>query len=155
MSSKLIQGAWRLLKCQSVTETGQEIPDMMADADGLICYDASGMMSVQIITASLKQPLPEYNNYTSQPPFTDIPDSVARASFEGFFAYFGPYEFDEACCEVRHQVIGSSMPHYIGRTLTRQFRFTDDDHLVLSTDLMQKPGLDVPTSRSLYWQRVN
>jgi len=88
------------------------------DTLGLIMYDPSGMMSVQIIRHD--RPL-----FPSEDMFGAAPETV-KAAFEGLNTYYGTFEIDTGNHIVTHHVQGASMPNRTGSTQTRHYEFAGD-----------------------------
>ena len=62
--------------------------------------------------------------------FAGEPDEI-REAFEGYFAYFGRYEVNEAEQIVTHHVEGSMYPNWVDQDQTRGYEFSGS-RLVLS-----------------------
>jgi hypothetical protein len=117
-------GAWRLVSYEFRDDECNISHPFGEDTLGLIIYDRSGMMSVQIIRHD--RPL-----FPSEDMFGAAPETVI-AAFEGLNTYYGTFEVDEARHIVTHQVQGASMPNRSGSAQVRHYEFMDD-LLVLKT----------------------
>ena len=113
------------------------------DAIGLLIYAATGHMAVQLLRAH--RPL-----FAAGDPYRGTPEEI-KAAFEGYIAYFGSYEVNEAEGVVTHHVHGASFPNWIGGDQQRFFAFAGNQ-LILST-----PPILAGTSTMtgvLIWERV-
>jgi hypothetical protein len=128
-------GTWRLVSQHSLYPDGSREPSRGEHADGIIIYDSAGNMAVQLMRTD--EQATEY---------TDL--STMRTAMQGFLAYYGRYEVDEAAQIVRHYVTGSSYFGYRGTTQTRHYEFTGD-----TLTLRAKSSFDDST-RLLVWRRV-
>jgi len=132
-AAKRFIGSWRLV---SIVENGQPDPNRGAHPTGLIYYDGSGQMAVQIMP---ERPRPKYAS--SEP----TPDE-ARAAVIGYGAYFGTYTLDERVRTVTHHRQGSINPGDVGVPAVRRYEFAPGDRLILTP-------LENPT-RHLTWERI-
>ncbi len=117
-------GAWRLVSYEFRDEECNISHPFGEDTLGLIMYDHSGMMSVQIIRHD--RPL-----FPSEDMFGAAPGTV-KAAFEGINTYYGPFDVDSLTRTVTHHVLGASMPNRAGSTQVRHYEFVDD-LLILKT----------------------
>ena len=53
-----------------------------------------------------------------------------RAAYDGYIAYFGTYEVDEAQSTVIHRVQGSLMPSYTGTDQPRPIKIVADELVI-------------------------
>ena len=74
-----------------------------------------------------------------------------KIAFEGYIAYYGTYEVDEANGQLTHHVDGSLFPNWIGDTQTRNYRF-EGERLRLSTQPIKGAKADLTVT--LLWERV-
>src|SRR5438128_196502 len=128
-------GAWRLVAFEEEGSDGEVVYPYGQDAAGLLIYDSSGRMSVQIVRQD-RAPL-------SSPDWQSLPAEEIKKAIEGFTAFFGSYEVDEANSSVIHRVEGHVLPDSVGKVLRREFTFSGDV-------LILKPS---PTRRVI-WQRI-
>jgi len=115
---KRLLGAWRLVS---------------PIADGMLCYEQSGQMTVQSAPRKARpkageQPTPE----------------EALAALNGYIAYFGTYTIDETARTVTHHRIASVQPGP-PTALVRSYEFVGEDRLIL------RP---VGRSEEIVWQRI-
>jgi hypothetical protein len=129
-----VVGMWRLVSI--VQDGGKQAPNRGANPTGLIVYDRSGLMSVQIMPDRVR---PKYVGIDPTP-------EEAKEALRGYTAYFGRYSVDERAMTVTHHRQGSVNPGDIGGDLVRKFEFAAGDRIVLTP-------LENPTRR-LTWERV-
>lgn len=128
-------GSWRLVSQHTHYPDGRIELSRGENADGIIIYDAAGTMAVQLMRTD--EHAQEYTD-----------SSTLKTALEGFLAYYGRYEVDEAEGVVRHFIIGSSFFDWRGTTLVRAYEFAGDT-LTLKA---QSPLGD--STRLLVWRRV-
>jgi hypothetical protein len=128
-------GAWRLVAFEEEKPDGEVVYPYGKDAVGLLIYDSSGRMSVQIMRRD-RAPL-------SSPIWNSLPAEEIKHAIEGFTAFFGTYEVEEANRIVIHRVEGHVLPESVGKELRREFAFSGDV-------LTLKPS----PHRRVIWQRV-
>lgn len=117
-------GAWRLEANVFRDEHGVETYPFGEDCRGLLMYDASGMMSVQMIRADRPQ-------FPSED-ITGLIEATLRAAFEGLNTYFGRFEVDAARQMVIHHVEAASLPNRFGSRQERRYEFDGDSLLLRS-----------------------
>lgn len=118
-----IVGTWRLMSYELRNGNGEIIRPMGPNAQGQIIYDRAGNMSCHLVNP----------NPPARP--SDVADGAAyetRVSYDRYSSYFGSYEIDAAKNEVRHHVLGASMPNWAGTTVVRSYAFDGADMLTLS-----------------------
>ncbi len=131
--AKRFIGTWRFVSIESNSQPG---PNRGPRPTGLIYYDGTGHMAVQIMP---NRPRPKYAG--SRP----TPDE-ARAALIGYTAYFGTYTIDGRARTVTHHRKGSLNPGTVGVDAVRRYEFAPGDRLIL-------PPVENPTRR-LTWERV-
>jgi hypothetical protein len=101
-------GAWTLIDAMTVQKDGQSglYDGFPKPYSGLIVYDPTGMMAVQI--ARGRPPLPDNRDVNN------LTVDQRLANFEGFVAYYGRYEFDPEESIVTHFVSSHLDPSRIG-----------------------------------------
>lgn len=128
-------GAWKLIALEDHLPDGEIVYPYGRDPAGLLIYDASGKMSVQIMKRD-RAPLSS----------TDLRETQAeeiKRAVEGFTSFFGAYELDPAAGVIIHHVEGHLIPDSVGKALERKFEFSGDR-------LILKPS---PTRR-VVWERI-
>ena len=128
-------GAWRLVAFEEEGPDGEVVYPYGKDATGLLIYDSSRRMSVQIMRSD-RAPL-------SSGEWQSVPAEEIKKAIEGFTAFFGSYEVDEANSTVLHYVEGHVLPESVGKVLRREFTFSGDV-------LTLKPS----PNRRVVWQRI-
>ena len=141
-------GAWKLVSIETIRANGEVIfPFYGKHPEGLITYDRSGWMSVQIV---------------SDPPAT-VPagdsreqelkgsDADKAKAFDRFYAYYGTWTLDPARNTVTHHIQQSLNPGERGEDGVRNF-ILDGDRLTLTVKTHEM-GED--HTRKLVWQRLS
>ena len=136
-------GTWRLVSFVYELANGAEIPAYGERPLGLLVYDANGFMTAQIMN-------PDRPRFVSGDRRTGTLDEL-HAAVEGYIAYFGTYEVDEAEGIVTHRELGDLFPNAVG---TRQKRFfsLDGDRLALRVPPVVLGGERM--TASIVWERV-
>jgi len=128
---KRIVGLWRLV---AMTAGGQVNPERGERATGMILYDATGTMSVQIMP---DRPRRKWSG--PQPTPEEALDTVV-----GYSAYFGTYRVDEQAKTVTHIRQGGIQPGPLP-DLVRRVEFVGDSRLIL------RPAT---TTSETVWERI-
>ena len=128
-------GAWRLVAFEEDGPDGEVVYPYGPDAAGLLVYDSSGRMSVQIMRRD-RVPF-------SSADWQNVPAEEIKKAIEGFTAFFGSYEVDEANSTILHHVEGHVLPESVTKVLRREFSFSGDV-------LTLKPS----PNRRVIWERV-
>lgn len=125
-----LAGAWRVERIDAVLVDGNRaVPnEAVEDADhatGLIVYDTSGWMALEIGAGGR----------AADP---TGPVGRRRAIPSGsFYAYYGRYEIDAGARIVRHHVVDSLMAPEIGSVAVRHYRI-EGDRLTLTSDPVRR-----------------
>ena len=127
--AKRLHGAWRYLGSNT---DGKPTPGRGAHPKGIIYYDPSGSMVVQVA------PDKERSKAGAAP----TPDE-AQAALAGYIAYFGTYTVDEKAATVTHHRHASVQPGDVA-DLVRGYEFAGD-RLIL-----RPPG----TTYEVVWERI-
>jgi hypothetical protein len=141
-------GAWRLLSIQIVGPLGPMAdPFYDADSTGILVYDPSGWMSVQIAG----QHRPTMQAPESRPTH-DAPEDAQRkaAVLDTYYAYFGTWEYDEVTSTVTHYIKSSLIPGETGMSYSQIVTF-EDGRLVFTTRRELAGGAAV---QKKVWQRI-
>ena len=140
-------GAWRLVSIETIRKSGEIIyPFYGKHPEGLLMYDRSGWMSVQIVS----DPKPRAPLASSREGFLAAPSAEKVSAAEGYYAYFGTWTVDPSSATVTHHILQSLYPgerneegvrHLVLQgnriTLTAKTHETGEDH-----------------ERRLVWERV-
>ena len=146
-TSDQLVGAWRLVSIETVRPNGEVIyPFYGKHPQGLIMYERSGWMSVQIVS----DPAPTVPTASSRESVLSAPAAEKSRAFEGYYAYCGTWTFDAASSTVIHHIQQSLTPGERGEDAVRHF-VLDGDRLIL-TAKTHEMGED--HERKLVWQRV-
>jgi Lipocalin-like domain len=127
--ARRLHGAWRYLGSNT---DGKPTPGRGTNPKGIIYYDPSGSMVVQVA------PDKERAKAGAAP----TPDE-AQAALAGYIAYFGTYTVDEGARTVTHHRQASVQPGDVA-DLVRGFEFSGD-RLIL-----RPPG----TAYEVLWERI-
>lgn len=138
--SRAVIGTWKLVSIETTRPNGEIIRDWGANPTGLIIYDATGHMAVQFMRDP--RPTAASNNLTPE---------EKGAAYEGYYAYFGTYEFNEKEGTVIHHIQSSLRPDEVGIDYKRFYKLSGD-RLTLTTPPTQSRGELVV--RLLIWERV-
>ena len=130
-TAKRFIGTWQLI---SITSAGQKDPNRGSHPIGLIYYDGTGHMAVQIMPDRLRP------KYAGTEPTTD----EAKAAITGYTAYFGTYTIDEKTHSVTHHRLGNINPGALG-DFVRRYEFASSDRLIL------RP---LESTNELTWERI-
>lgn len=136
-------GAWRLVANTFRDEAGHLSHPFGEDCRGLLVYDRSGMMSVQMIRPD-RPPFPSED-------IMGLDDHTLRAAFEGLNSYFGRFEVDEARQVVIHHVEAASLPNRFGSQQLRHYAF-DNGELLLRAPPRLLGGRQL--TAELRWRKV-
>lgn len=108
-------GTWRLVSIEEPRPNGEITTSTGRYPVGLLIYDGTGHMAVQIVFRER----PNFSSGGRQGTLEEI-----KAAFEGYAAYFGRYEVDGKDATVTHHVEGSPVPNNIGTVVKRAFEFS-------------------------------
>ncbi len=137
-------GTWRLEACEGQWSDGRITQPYGDEPGGLLMYDGAGRFSGQIMARGR----PEFASGN----LLKGSDAEVRAAFEGYVAYYGSYNVDEAEGLMIHRVEGSFFPNWTGERQIRKFEFTGDGQLRLST--LPIKGARADLTVTLLWRRT-
>jgi hypothetical protein len=141
-------GVWRLQSIQVVGPKGpQDDPFYNANSTGILVYDPSGWMSVQIVG----QPRPAMEVPASRPARTNTADEaqLKAAVLDTYYAYFGTWEYDESTSTVSHHIQSSLIPSEDGMTYS-QTATLEGGELIFSVRKEAAGG----TAQKKVWKRI-
>jgi hypothetical protein len=122
-------------------------PFYNADSTGILVYDPSGWMSVQIVG----QHRPAMKAPASRPTHDTAEDAQLKAAvLDTYYAYFGTWEYDEATATVTHYIKSSLIPGETGMSYSQTVTL-DGGHLVFTTRRELAGGKAV---QKKIWQRI-
>ena len=140
-------GAWRLVSVETLGPKGEiSYPFYGKHPEGLLVYDASGWMSVQIVS----DPAPTLPRAGSREEMLRAPVAEKASALEGYLAYFGTWTVDEAKATVTHHIRQSLYPAERGEDGVRHFVF-DGDRLTLTAKTRE---MGEEHERRLVWERL-
>jgi lipocalin-like protein len=145
-----IIGAWRLAEIDYSGPKGA-LPDPVfgPNPQGILIYDQSGWMSVQIVTAN-RPAMTKPASRTSH--VLTLDDAkLAIAAFDTYYAYFGNWDFDAGTSIVTHHLTSSLLPYETGLEYRREVRL--DGAQLRLTARLQEAGEE--RTRSLLWTRIS
>ena len=142
-----LPGAWRLVSIETIKPNGEVIyPFYGKHPEGMLMYDRSGWMSVQIVS----DPRPTLPTADSREDFLAAPADQKTKAIDGYYAYVGTWTVDAAKNTVTHHIEQSLYPAERGENGTR--------HLVLEGDLLTLTArtheMGEEHERKLVWQRI-
>src|SRR5215212_3597724 len=109
-------GAWRLVSVEDREPDGGSINPYGERPAGLLFYDETGRMSVQIMRRNRR--------LLSSNDWGEVPAEEVKSAVEGFTAFFGTYEINEAESYIIHRVEGHVLPNSVGKELRRGYEFS-------------------------------
>jgi len=137
-NQKLI-GTWKLTSFEDRPEVGPVKYPYGKRPSGLLIYDATGHMSIQIINI----PHPKVASGDED----NITDAEKLALFSVYEAYFGTYTVDWEKHIVTHHVEGDLRDVYMGTPQPRPFEL-DGDHLRLAPRWERADGVKMQGVRT-------
>ena len=135
-------GTWKLVSCVGTWSDGRVAYPYGPNPAGVLVYDAAGNFSAQIVSQG--RPRFESGNLLK-----GTPEEI-KAAFEGYVAYYGTYEADEAAGRLTHHVEGSLFPNWTGVDQTRVYAFTDEKLRMTTPPFV---GKRVQLTLTLEWER--
>lgn len=138
-------GAWRLV---SVEGNSPMRPVRYDHPTGLIIYDRSGWMSVQIVIHGERKPFAKgVSGGTVE---------EKSEAFDTYLAYFGTYAVDSNAGTVTHHIADNSHPDSRGRDNARWFELQGENRIVLIPTEDGKGGSinRKDATYKLIWERI-
>jgi hypothetical protein len=142
-------GAWRLVSIQIMGPRGPTTdPFYNADPSGMLLYQASGWMSVQIVG----QPRPAMEPEGSRFPRTETAQDarLKAAVLDTYYAYFGTWDYDEATATVTHHIKSSLIPGESGKSYSQTVALEGEDLIFTS----RREVAGVATVQRKVWRRI-
>jgi hypothetical protein len=125
MLREKILGTWRLVSYVEQDERGGPVTFPLGrDAAGLIMYTTDGYMSAQLMRSGRH----DYD----QPDIGGGTIQHAAGAAEGYLAYSGPYDVDEAASIVHHRVAVSLLPNWLETVQIRHGSLKDNQLTLVS-----------------------
>jgi Lipocalin-like domain len=144
VANKLL-GAWRLVSVEGISPV-RLIP--YDHPTGLIIYDRSGWMSVQIAIKGDRKPFAKGLGSGTTEEKAD--------AFDSYFSYYGPYTIDPKAQTITHHLKGYSYPTNAEINNVRWYEFQGNDRLILIPSEDGKGGM-IDRSHATYkliWERI-
>jgi len=142
--AKKFLGAWRLVSVEGNSPVRHIAYD---HPTGLIMYDRSGWMSVQIAIKNDRKPFA--NGLGS-----GTPEEKANA-FDTYFSYYGTYSIDLKAQTITHHIKGYSYPTNTEVNNVRWFEFQGDRLILTPAEDGQGGTIDRKTATyKLIWERI-
>ena len=127
-------GTWKLISVETVLLNGEvSFAWMGKNPLGLIIYDQTGYMSVQL----MRDPRPTFSSGSLT--HRDASPEEIKGAYLGYYAYFGTYEVNEAEGVIIHNVKGSLWPQEVDTDYKRFFKLSEN-RIVLSTPPRLREG---------------
>lgn len=143
-----LAGTWKLVSIETIRPSGEVIyPFYGKRPEGLLLYDRSGWMSVQIVS----DPAPEVPKADSREDFLAAPLAEKAKAIDGFYGYYGTWTVDASKQTVTHHIVQSLYPAERGEEGVRHF-VLDGDHLTLTAKTRE---MGEEHQRRLIWQRTS
>jgi hypothetical protein len=145
-----IMGAWRLVGIDYSGPNGALAdPVFGPNPQGIIIYDQSGWMSVQIVTANR----PAIARPATRTSHVVTPDDakLAAAAFDTYYAYFGTWDYNPDTSVITHHLSSSLLPYETGLENRQEVRI-DGGNLKLSARSYE--GRE-EGKRTLVWTRIS
>ena len=141
-------GAWRLVSVETTRPDGEVIyPFYGRHPQGLLVYDRSGWMSVQIVS----DPKPKVPLSSSREGFLAATPAEKVTAVDGYYAYFGTWTVDPSGSTVTHHIRESLYPGERGEEGVRRLSL-EGNRLTLAASAHEM-GED--HQRRLVWERVS
>lgn len=145
--SERLVGAWRLISVETKRGNGEVIyPFYGKHPQGLLIYDRSGWMSVQIVS----DPNPAVPTASSREGFLKATPAEKEKAIDGFYAYYGTWSLDQSGSSVTHHIRQSLYPGERGEEAIRQL-ILDGKRLTLSAEAHE---MGETHERILVWERI-
>lgn len=142
-----LPGAWKLISIETVRPNGEVIyPFYGKHPEGMLIYDRSGWMSVQIIS----DPKPTMPAASTREGFLAAAPAEKAAAADGFCGYYGTWTVDPSVPSVTHHINQSFYPAERGEAGTRHV--TLNGNRLELTAKAHEMGED--HQRRLVWERI-
>lgn len=125
LASRLV-GTWQVMEIVDTDAAGKVSYPYGEHPKGYIVYDETGHLHVQVMRTPATSPFAAGDDSRGT-------DQEVRTAYDGYAAYFGTYEVDEAQSKVIHRVEGSLMPSYTGTDQPRPFKLIGDNLTIEGT----------------------
>lgn len=138
-------GAWRLVSIEGTDATFHFVYD---HPTGVLIYDRSGWMSVEIDNKGARKP------FVKGPAGGTAEEKVG--AFDSYIAYYGHFTVDLKAQTVTHHLEDATPPNWRGINNVRWFEFQGNDHLLLIPREDGKGGMIDRKNATfkLLWERI-
>ncbi len=143
MVKEQFAGTWKLVSSEFIRSDGQATYPMGKDPTGIIIFDASGYMSVNIMRLG-RPAFAISDNHKGTP-------AEIKTAFEGYLAYYGTYKVNEQGRTITTQVEGCLLPNWIGAGQRRFYEFSGN-RMTLSSPPMHIGGEQVTVK--IIWEHA-
>jgi hypothetical protein len=140
-------GTWRLISITRITPQGPESDPFYGDhCSGLLIYDPSGWMSVQI-AGGTRAFMATPKSRQSRP----AEDAGRESSlFDSYYAYYGTWTFDASRGTVAHTIVSSLYPGEQALTYSQEVRLRGSQMIFT----VRSPGAQGETRQVKIWERI-
>ncbi len=146
-TAEALTGSWRLVSVETIRPGGEIIyPFYGKHPTGLLIYDRSGWMSVEIVS----DPAPSVPASSSRENFTQAPAAEKAAAIDGFYAYYGTWTIGDAGATVTHHIKQSLYPGERDTEATRRLSL-EGNRLTL---VAKAHEMGEDHERKLVWERI-
>jgi hypothetical protein len=140
-------GAWRLVSIETIKTNGEVIyPFYGKHPQGILMYDRSGWMSVQIVS----DPPPTVPAANSRESFLAAPVQEKVTAIDGYYSYSGTWTIDASAATIKHHIVQSMYPGERGEDGVRHF-VLNGDRLTLTAKTHE---MGEEHERKLVWERA-
>ena len=141
-------GAWRLVSVETTRLNGEVIyPFYGKHPEGLLIYDRSGCMSVQIVS----DPKPTVPGSSSREGFLAASPTDKAIAIDGYYAYFGAWTVDPSGSTITHHIQQSLYPGERGEDGVRRLLLVGNRLTLVAK--AHESGEE--HERRLVWERVS
>jgi hypothetical protein len=142
-----LPGVWRLVSIETIRASGEVVyPFYGKHPEGMLLYDRSGWMSVQIVS----DPKPTVPAASSREGFLASKPAEKVIAIDGYYAYCGTWSVDASASTVTHHIQQSLDPGEVGDDVRRKVSI-EGNRLTLIAKT-HEAGED--RQRRLVWERA-
>jgi hypothetical protein len=150
LTKQVIVGAWRLVSIDYSGPNGALADPMFGpNPQGIIIYEQSGWMSVQIVTAN--RPVMIRPATRTSGVVTADDAKLAAGAFDTYYAYFGTWDYNPDTSVITHHLTSSLLPYETGLEYRREVTI---DGANLKLTARSQEGSE-ERKRTLSWTRIS